>query len=472
LKSFIKSFSIYGLIPIFGKFIGILLMPMYTRLLTPADYGAQDILVQLGVFFTFLINIEMYHGTGRLFFEKQNLSEKQKLVSTGLWLTAFMSVVIMGLGLLFHGFLYQAFFEAGSYQLAFYLMLIWAPISAYFTYLSVVMRYEKKPRLYFIITNIQLTVKILATVLCVAFLKMGVSGVLLGHIIGELCGMLMLCFTLRKYFHFNFSIPDMKLILSFSLPLLPAVLLASFQKPLIRYLVANLLDISEMGYYTVAAQLASILGFIQSGLRLSWYPHLFEMVNKDGYENEVKRIYNLFLWFTFMVSCLIILNGRMLLAILTTKAYAPALPLIGFIVMNGMLDIIRQISGCGPSLVKKTIYDTYIELAASAALLVAFLAMHKIIGIVGLAVAFLSGSLVKLIWGWQLTKKLTSLNLNMKPTAILVSLLFILSVGYSLYIIPIWISLYASVIICLSFAIWQRKQILYLYNTSVTALRR
>jgi len=45
MKNFIKSFSIYGLIPVFGKFISIILLPLYTRVLTPEDYGAQDVLI-------------------------------------------------------------------------------------------------------------------------------------------------------------------------------------------------------------------------------------------------------------------------------------------------------------------------------------------------------------------------------------------------------------------------------------------
>jgi len=421
-------------------------MPMYTRLLTPADYGAQDILVQIAIFFTFLINLEMYHGTCRHFYDRPTLEDKRTLISTGFWLTVFSGIVVMGLGLLFHNNIYGMFFESDEYWLAFYLMLIWAPISAFYTYLGVVMRYEKKPKLYFVITNVQLVIRILSSIICVAFLKMGVTGVLLGHIIGELSGMIMLGIVLRKYFSFSFSILDMKQILSFSVPLVPAVLLISFQSPLIRYLVANLLDISAMGYYTVAAQLASILGFVQSGLKLSWHPHLFEMATKDGFENEVERIFKFFTGLTAFVAVLIILNGRLLLNILTTKAYLPAVPLIGFVVINTMINIIRQVSGCGPVLAKKTIYETYYEVAATAAVIVSFLILHKIIGIVGLAVAFMVGSFVKFIYSWCLTKKMTKISFSMKSTYIVLALLIALSIFTAKIRIPYAISIILSMV--------------------------
>ena len=102
VKSFVKSFSIYGLIPIFGKFISILLLPLYTRLLSQSDYGAQDILVQLAIFLTFMINLEMYSGVGRYFYERINIVDKKKLISTGLWLTIVFSLIVISLALLFN----------------------------------------------------------------------------------------------------------------------------------------------------------------------------------------------------------------------------------------------------------------------------------------------------------------------------------------------------------------------------------
>ena len=82
MKNFIKSFSIYGLIPVFGKFISIILLPLYTRVLTPEDYGAQDVLIQLAIFLTFLINLELYSGVGRYFYDKKDIIERKKLIST------------------------------------------------------------------------------------------------------------------------------------------------------------------------------------------------------------------------------------------------------------------------------------------------------------------------------------------------------------------------------------------------------
>jgi O-antigen/teichoic acid export membrane protein len=356
MKNFIKSFSIYGLFPVFGKFISIILLPLYTRVLTPEDYGAQDVLIQLAIFLTFLINLELYSGVGRYFYDKKDIIEKKKLISTGLWLTLIFGITIVTLALFFNNGIYNLFFDTPKHKTAFYLTIIWAPISALYAYLTVVMRYEQKPKLYFALSNIQLLIRILSTILFVLVFRLGVMGVILGHIVGEISAVLMLGYFLRKYFGFYFDKIDLKSILSFSLPMVPSVLIISFQKPLIRYLTVNFLSIVDLGYYTIAIQIASILSFVQFGLQTSWEPFLYEILQKSDYEKEVKRIYNLFLGITSLICLLIILNSKLLLKILTNPSYYPAASIIGFVSITSMLDIIRQISGCGPVVAKKTKY--------------------------------------------------------------------------------------------------------------------
>ncbi len=469
MKKFIKSFFIYGLIPVFGKFISILLLPLYTRVLTPEDYGAQDVLVQLAIFFTFLINLDLYSGVGRYFYDKKDIIEKKKLISTGLWLTLIFGLIIVSLAFIFKSALYNLFFETQKYKIAFYLTILWAPISAIYSYFSSVMRYEQKSKLYFALSNIQLIIRILATVLFVVVFRFGVMGVILGHIVGELIAILMFGFFLRHYFGFYFNKIDLKSILSFSLPMVPAVLILSSKNLFVRYIVVNYLSIVDLGYYTIALQIASILSFVQYGLSSSWRPSLYEMIQKPTYEIEVKRIYNLFLGITSLVCLVIVFNGKLLLKILTTPAYFPAASIIGFIAVTSMLEIIGQISGCGPVIIKKTKYVSYIEVVASIASIFIFIVIYNYIGIIGLAVAFLGGILVKFIWGWILTKKYTQINLNVLPTIFILSILIIISIIYATLDISPKVSIILSIITVGVYGFFHKNYILkgyqFIYRT-------
>ena len=79
LKEFIKSVSIYGISPIIGKFIGLFLIPVYTRVLIPAEFGALDIYMAFAHFASALIGLELYTGVGRHYYDSDKINNKQKL---------------------------------------------------------------------------------------------------------------------------------------------------------------------------------------------------------------------------------------------------------------------------------------------------------------------------------------------------------------------------------------------------------
>lgn len=465
MLKFIKSFSIYGLIPIFGKFISILLLPLYARLLSPEDYGAQDILVQIAIFLTFLIDIEIYSGVGRYFYERKEMQDKRLLVSTGFWITVMNGLVILLLVMFLNKALYGLFFNGLKYSSAFYLSLMWALISAIYTYFLVIMRYEQKPRLYFTLVNIQLLIRILSTVIFVAIYRLGVLGVIAGHILGEFSAAVMFFIALKKYLIFRINWSDLKEVARFSLPLVPAVFVISLEKPVTRFLVTKFLSVTDMGYFSMALQIVLILSFVQSGLMMSWQPHLFELITKPNYQQEVRKIYSLFLNLAGMVCFLVILNGRLLLRFLTTPAYFPAAPIIGFLAVKSFIEIIRQISGCGPAVAKKTELNMYYEIIASLTTVGLFILFHKFFGIVGLAIAMLVGTLLKFVWSWLLTVKLTSIRINPSSTIIAILGLIILVVIEAVHPLPISVVIGLSFFGCGVYIYFNRRSFLRLGST-------
>ncbi|MFZ2799739.1 MAG: hypothetical protein WAZ30_05905, partial [Syntrophorhabdus sp.] len=137
LREFIKSFSFYGFLPVFTKFAGFLLVPVYVRVLSQSDYGIAELILSTVGFLTYVINLEFYGAVGRFFFERESLRDRQKLISTGLYLTLASALVIAVLGLVFQGSAHALLFPRGNYQSELRLGLLWAVISAVSTYLSI-----------------------------------------------------------------------------------------------------------------------------------------------------------------------------------------------------------------------------------------------------------------------------------------------------------------------------------------------
>ena len=84
--SFIKNFSkdaiAYGLGKGIKKFLGFLLLPFYTRALTPADYGILDTLGTFVFFIAVFFNLGLDSASGFYYFQPKEENEKGKILFT------------------------------------------------------------------------------------------------------------------------------------------------------------------------------------------------------------------------------------------------------------------------------------------------------------------------------------------------------------------------------------------------------
>jgi len=82
----IRKFSIdalvYGLGSGLKKFIGIFLLPFYTRALSPADYGILDSLATFTFFISAIIGVGIDSASGFYFFEVKTEKEKGQVLFT------------------------------------------------------------------------------------------------------------------------------------------------------------------------------------------------------------------------------------------------------------------------------------------------------------------------------------------------------------------------------------------------------
>ena len=100
----------------------------------------------------FACNLEFYTAIGRFFYERKTLLEKRKLISTGLFLTLLFTIIVIFLAGIFKDDVIRYYLDDGEYSKEYTASLVWLFFSAVYTYLGVIPRYDKKPKLYVLIT--------------------------------------------------------------------------------------------------------------------------------------------------------------------------------------------------------------------------------------------------------------------------------------------------------------------------------
>src|SRR5439155_16919950 len=95
----LRHSAIYGLGSIVARIIGVLLLSLYTRYLSPRDYGLIETLVALSAVLTALVAQGMKSAFFRFYFDSAEPERRLLVVRTALWyvLAASTSVSVVGI---------------------------------------------------------------------------------------------------------------------------------------------------------------------------------------------------------------------------------------------------------------------------------------------------------------------------------------------------------------------------------------
>ena len=87
LRAFLKDSVLYGAAGILSRGISVLLVPLYTRVLSPGDYGSLDMLLAFGALVNLVVALEVTQAVARFYPDAATPAEKGSLASTALWFT-------------------------------------------------------------------------------------------------------------------------------------------------------------------------------------------------------------------------------------------------------------------------------------------------------------------------------------------------------------------------------------------------
>lgn len=195
MNSFFKNMSIYGILPVAGKFIGFFLVPVYARVFQSAELGQIELITTLVSFLVFIINLEFYTAIGRYFYEKETIEKQRTLVSTGLWMTVLSTFIVLFSCFLFKDVILRYYLNDTSLEYVLKIGFVYLAIDGVASYINVIPRYTKKAKQYVVNNVLSIIIRVLSTIFCVCVLHTGIVGVLYGHIIGTIC-----CLLLNFYF--------------------------------------------------------------------------------------------------------------------------------------------------------------------------------------------------------------------------------------------------------------------------------
>jgi O-antigen/teichoic acid export membrane protein len=405
LRLLARDSLIYGSGVVLGRAASFLMLPIYTRLLTPADYGVLQ-LIQLTIDVSgILLTAGFVSAIYRYYFKTPDQKRRHAVITTALVMFGTANAVgaiLLATAAPWIGIMLLAGpQDAGLIRLATAAMALEVLTIVPLTYMQI----QKQAVRFTLMSLARLVLQLALNIVFLVGLGLGVRGILLSSVItAAIIGCAASAWLLRRI-HFRFDSGAARSIFRFGLPYKLTTTGAFVINFSDRYFLQSLVGLSAVGLYGLAAQFSMLLVHLASQpIMQAWNPRRFEMAlqprdERDAYYDRTFLAYNLVV-ITSAVA--IALFARPVIRIMAAPAFYQAADFVPVLVLAQVAACWNAVMSFGVELSERTKYLGY----ATAVAVVVLLAMHTLLipiwGPFGAAIATAAGFWIRffLVFRW------------------------------------------------------------------------
>ena len=417
IKQLTKDTAIYGISTMVGRFLNFLLVPLYTNLFLPKEYGIQS---QVYVFIS-IMNIILLFGMDTAYMKfavnVQNSDEDKNNFSTPYLTVMIVSFFICLLVILLQNpIFYLLAIPSGYNYLIFYTSLI-----LFLDSLTIIpfvkLRIERKAKKFALFKVLGIILNITLNYILIVKWGLRVEGIFISNLASSALTLTLLFPSIIRSFKMIINLPILKKLLKFGLPFLPAGLSSIMIQGIDRPILTKLTNLDTAGIYSANYKLGIFMMLFVSMFQYAWQPFFFQ----NSQEKNIKQVFSKILtYFTIAGSLILIflslfiddivkvhLFGR---GTLIGHEYWGGLIIVPIILFGYLFNGIYYILSAGMFIEEKSLYIPVITgIGAAINVGVNFL-LIPVWGIVGAALATLASYLIMAIAVYKITQKFYEIN--------------------------------------------------------------
>lgn len=327
-----KHSVIFGIGQVLTRLASFLLLPLYTRFLTPADYGVIAILDLVVGVLGILVGSGMATAAIRHHFDTKDERDRDRVWWTALTFVAGTTTLLVLPMYLFRGpissFTLGAEETAGPSYFLLVLPTLWLSVVG-----ALPERYLRVQKQSISLVSIalgRLLLNIFLNVLFLVGMKMGVRGILLGNLIAGVAGTaVLLVFLVRSRGPYVFHRPLLKPLWTYGYPLVIIALLSTVMHQADRYLLRLFLDTTEVGIYALGYKIAEAINQLcLVPFTAIWTVVIYEIAELPDADRVYGRVFSLYAYGLMLVILGVSLFAAPVIAIMAAPEYAAAASIV------------------------------------------------------------------------------------------------------------------------------------------------
>lgn len=355
IKQLASESIIYGISGTIASSIGIFLIPIYTRIFSPSDYGIIALITTLMGLIGMFVVLGMDNSSARWFYDSDKVQYQKYTISSWFWCQLGVSCII-AIGLfLFASQVSILLLKSKEHALLIRIAALTIPFGTFSKVLGNWLRYQRHAwtTSIFSTTNSLGTIGII--VIFVVVYRWGLIGIYSARFIAAFIAALVAVAILKTWINPVFvSWTRLKGMLVYGLPLVPAAVASWITISSDRFILQMFHDTVEVGLYSIAATLASGVALVTGAFQMAWGPFAFSIYREKESLNVYAKVLSLYALILCFLGTAVSLFAPLLLRILTTPEYYEANSCVPYLVFSYIAIGATYIIGIGSGIVKRS----------------------------------------------------------------------------------------------------------------------
>jgi O-antigen/teichoic acid export membrane protein len=320
LKRLVVTGAAYQFGDILAKGLALLTLPLYTRHVSPQGYGAAETLLTAVILASILLRGGVGEAFIRFYFDDADEQRRERIARTATATVAWTTTVASLVAVAFAGPLSEALLGYHDPLLIDCAVLgLWAFTNLEMAYAQ--LRVDERARTYMYASGINVVLSVSLTVALVVFAEQGARGLLLGNFGASAIVVLGLWWVLRRRFSLHAKLDDLRAMLRFGLPTVPADASVYALQVVDRFYLFRSYSHVSAGLYAVAIKLATVVFVAVRGFQYAWPPLAYSIESDEEAAGLYSLVTTYYVLATGVVVCAVALLGRWMVRLLAAPEF-------------------------------------------------------------------------------------------------------------------------------------------------------
>lgn len=456
-KALLKNTFIISIGKIGTSAISFFLLPLYTKVLTPSEYGIHDLLGTLQTILGICFGLQLGNCIYRyLIVERNNTENTKKVISNVVFMNIFASLVL--------SVLFCVTYLILKPQYSWFLLAL-VLVSNLFALLQDTLRGLDKYREYALFGFVQTLILLVSNIVLVLILKKSVPGLLISSIGSQLIVSIIIFIKHRMWKLISVKIIDfnyVKQLLGYSVPLVSNELSWWVIKGSDRVIISSILGVAVNGIVSVAHKFPSVFIMFYNYFNISWTETVILHLKDEDHESYITQIVNKVMYLTFGLGFGLIAVMPFIFKIVINEQYSTAYEQIPIYMIATLFNVLVGLTSCLYIANKNTKKVAATSFMAAVVNIIINLGTIKFIGIYAASVSSMVAFCFLAVYRMHDTKRYCKIRYDKKFFIVAVVVLGAILVAY--YLKNNIICLVALVIAILFFCYYNCNLILKIFG--------